>query len=75
MPRLLEWAKVCKSEGILLVPDWPGSMVRAVIGSYSKDNVFLLEKFRPRLVCPDWFENRTFSGRPKFNVCVYGLKF
>ena len=27
VPRLLEWAKVCKSEGILLVPDWPGSTV------------------------------------------------
>ena len=32
-------------------------------------------RFRPFLVAPKYFKNRTFSGRPKFDFAVFDLRF
>ena len=72
--RVLGKAKFDRARGILVVPDWKGSVVQAVLDEY-EDEIEFMERFRPYFECPDWFRNDTFRGWPKFDMIVYRLRF
>ena len=73
--RVLAKAKEDKARGLLLVPDWPGSMMLTELRSYSRHHVVARGSFRPYFECPVWFENNTFRGWPQFDLLVYELNF
>ena len=76
VPRVLSKAEESRAQGILVVPDWPGSWMMTEVKEYIKaGKIKLLERSRPELECPEWFENRTFLGRPKFDMLVFQLTF
>ena len=61
---------------MLIVPDWPGSGLLAVLESRVKEGkIVLMEKWRPSLICPCKIGSNTFRGMTKFNMCVYRLNF
>ena len=65
-----------KAEGVLIVPDWPGSSFLAVLESRVREGtVVLMEKWRPVLICPQEIESNTFKGVPKFKMCIYRFNF
>ena len=65
-----------RAEGVLIVPDWPGSGLLAVLESRVKEGkIVLMEKCRPRLICPREIESDTFRGMTKFKMCVYRFTF
>ena len=74
VPRVLDKAEQDGARGILLVPDWKGSVSQVVMDKHSK-RIKLREKFRPFFECPDWFENDTFKGWPKFEMSIYEFLF
>ena len=73
--RVLSKAKEDKARGLLLVPDWPGSMMLTELRSYSPHHVVARGSFRPYFECPVWFENNTFRGWPQFDMLVFELNF
>ena len=65
-----------RAEGVLIVPDWPGSSFLAVLESRVKEGtIVLMEKCRPVLICPREIDSNTFRGVPKFKMCIYGFNF
>ena len=73
MPRVLAKAREDRAQGVLLVPDWPGSMMMLEV---RKTRELDLEgAMRPRFECPSWFENSTFRGMPKFDMLVFRMSF
>ena len=65
-----------RAEGVLIVPDWPGSSFLAVLESRVKEGtVVLMEKCRPVLICPREIDSNTFRGVPKFKMCIYRFNF
>ena len=65
-----------RAEGVLIVPDWPGSSFLAVLESRVKEGmVVLMEKCRPMLICPREIDSNTFRGVPKFKMCIYRFNF
>ena len=80
-PVGLVWRVVCKAEreraeGVLIVPDWPGSGLLAVLESRVKEGkIVLMEKWRPSLICLCKIGSGTFRGMTKFKICVYRLNF
>ena len=56
---------------MLVVPDWPGSLYCMLLERKLKEGkIKVLERFRPRLVCPADIVSNTFRGVPKFNFDV-----
>ena len=73
VPRVLEKARENQAQGILLVPDWQGSMMMVEI---RKTRQLVLEgRMCPRFECPSWFENSTFRGVPNFDMLVLRMRF
>ena len=76
-PVGLVWKVVRKAErertdGVLIVPDWPGSVLLAVLESRVKEGkIILMEKWSPFLICPREIGSDTFRGKTKFKLCVY----
>ena len=76
MWRVVRKAERERANGVLIVPDWPGSSLLAVLESREKEGkVVLMEKWRPRLICPREIESDTFRGMTKFKMCVYRFNF
>ena len=74
--KVIRKAEREKVEGVLIVPDWPGSVLLAVLENrVKKGNILLMEKWRPRMNCPRKNESNTFRGVLKFNMCVYHFNF
>ena len=73
VPRVLDKAREDEAQGILVVPDWPGSMVAREIECC--EQLELVARWRPLFECPAWFENSTFRGVPKFDMLVYRMSF
>ena len=73
VPRVLDKAREDRARGILLVPDWSGSMMAAEVRQLRQ--LKLVGRLRPVFECPSWIENLTFRGVPKFNMLVYDMKF
>ena len=80
-PVGLVWKVVRKAErertdGVLIVPDWPGSVLLAVLESRVKEGkIILMEKWSPFLICPREIGSDTFRGKTKFKLCVYRFNF
>ena len=78
-PPLTELARVVEkmvqfgARGVLLVPDWPGSMMAREVGQCRQ--LELVGRLRPVFECPAWFDNSTLRGVPKFDVLVYRMRF
>ena len=70
---VVRYAKEQEAEGILVVPDWPGSAFWAFLKA--EERIEMKMKFWPFLVAPKYFKSRTFSGRPKFDFAVFHMKF
>ena len=62
-----------EAQGILVVPEWLGSMMAREI-KYC-EQLELVGKWRPVFECPAWFENSTFQGVPKFDMMVFRMRF
>ena len=73
VPRVLEKAREDRARGILLVPDWPGSMVMLEVRQCRQ--LELKGRLRPVFQCPDWFQNSTFRGIPKFDMMLIEMNF
>ena len=73
VPRVLEKAKEDRAQGVLLLPDWPGSMMAGEVRQTRQ--LELVGRLRPRFECPRWFENSTFRGVPKFDMLVFRMSF
>ena len=74
--RVIHKAERERADGVLIVPDWPGSSLLAVLERREKEGkVILMEKWRPRLICPREIESNTFRGLTKFMMCIYRFNF
>ena len=73
MPRVLQKAREDRAQGVLLVPDWPGSMMMLEVRQTPQ--LVLEGAMRPQLECPSWFQNSTFRGVPKFDMLVLRMRF
>ena len=73
VPRVLEKAREEGARGILLVPDWPGSMMLLEVRLSRK--LRARGSLRPVFECLVWFENSTFWGVPKFDMLVFEMMF
>ena len=71
--RVLEKVREDRARGILLVPDWPGSMVMLEIRQSRQ--LELKGRLRPGFQCSDWFQNSTFRGIPKFDMLLFEMDF
>ena len=71
--RVIEKAKAEKAKGILLVPDWPGSVVVAVVEAQEDKTLRWVCTRRMRFESPDWMESGVFRGRPEFGMRVYEM--
>ena len=55
-----------RAEGVLIVPDWSGSGLLAVLESRVKEGkIVLMEKWRPSLICPGEIGSNTLRGMTK----------
>jgi hypothetical protein len=70
--RVLEKARQEGAQGILLVPDWPGSEVIGIVERESR-KVKLEEMISVKFECPDWMESNTFRGRAGFYMRIYRM--
>ena len=74
--RVLRYAEQCGASGLLVVPDWQGSLYMVVVRELvARRMIRMVEKFRPSLESPPWLKSRTFSGVPKFDFVVYMMMF
>ena len=73
VPKVLQKAREYRAQGVLLVPDWPGSMMMLEVRQTPQ--LVLEGAMRPRLECPSWFQNSTFRGVPKFDMLVLRMRF
>ena len=73
MPKVLDKAREDEAQGILVVSDWPGSMMAREI-EYC-EQLELVAGWRPLFECPAWFENSTFRGLPKFDALAFRMRF
>ena len=73
VPRVLGKAGEDGARGVLVVPDWPGSMMAREVKFCER--LRLIARWRPVFECPFWFENSTFRGVPKFDVLAYVMDF
>ena len=69
----VRYAREQRAEGIMVVPYWDGSAFWAFLRD--EVGVRMRKRFRPFLVAPKYFRNRTFSGRPKFDFAVFEFDF
>ena len=74
--RVLRYAEECKSRGLLLVPDWPSSTWRPVVENHIKrGTVKIVDRFRPRLIAPNYIRNNMFRGVSKFDFLALMMIF
>ena len=65
-----------KAKGVLIAPDWPGSVLTAVVESRVKEGKMVLrEKWSPYMICPKEIGSNTFRGHLKFKMCIFEFKF
>jgi hypothetical protein len=73
VPKVLDKAREDEAQGILVVPDWPGSVMAREIECC--EQLELVARWKPLFECPAWFENSTFRGVPKFDVLAFRMRF
>ena len=73
VPRVIDKAREDEAQGILVVPDWPGSMMAREIKCC--EQLELVARWNPVFECPSWFKNATFRGVSKFDVLAFRMRF
>ena len=73
VPRVIDKAREDEAQGILVVPDWPGSMMAREIECCGQ--LELVARWNPVFECPSWFKNATFRGVSKFDVLAFRMRF
>ena len=74
--RVIRKAERERAQGVLIVPDWPGSgFLSLVEDRVRKGRLRLREKFCPYMICPKEILSETFRGKLKFKMCVYMFNF
>ena len=69
--KVIRKAEREKAEGVLIVPDWPGSVLLAVLENrVQKGKIVLMEKWRPRVICPREIGSDTSRGVKVYDVCL-----
>jgi hypothetical protein len=66
-------ARKQKARGVLVTPYWPESSFWAYLALVK--GLRMEMKWRPYLVAPGYFRNKTFVGNPKFDFCVFKFDF
>ena len=70
---MLYKAREDEAQGILVVPDWAGSMMAREI-EYC-EQLELVARWRLLFECPAWFEYSTFRGWTKFDGLAFRMRF
>ena len=74
--QVLRLAEESGTQGLLIVPDWPGSFFSPHISQLeSRGQLQLVRRFRPTLESAPWIKSTTFAGVPKFDFCAYKMDF
>ena len=74
--RVVRKAEREKAEGVLIVPDWPGSSLLVVLERREAEGkIILKKKWRPWLTCPQEIVSNTFRGLTKFYMRIYCFNF
>ena len=74
--RVVRYAESCRARGLLVVPDWPGSVYSTLLREKEQEGrVVRVERFRPRLETPKWMKSEVFSGVPKFDFLAFEFRF
>jgi hypothetical protein len=73
VPRLMDKAREDGAQGILVVPDWPQSMMAREIRGC--EELKLVRRWTPVFECPAWFRTSTFRGRSGFDVLAFSMRF
>ena len=73
VPRLMDKAREDGAQGILVVPDWPQSMMAREIRGC--EELKMVGRWKPVFKCPAWFRTSTFRGRSGFDVLVFLMRF
>ena len=64
------------SSGVLVTPDWPGSVYLMLVEEKVREGTMVLrKKFSPRIECPREIISDTFRGRLKFFMNLYEFDF
>ena len=69
----VRYASQQRTEGVLVTPHWPASTFWAYLVLMTELTEVM--RWRPYLHAPEFFKNKTFSGRPEFDFCVFKFKF
>ena len=65
--KVLRYAEECQASGLLVIPDWPGSVYMVVLRDLmARQKVWLARRFRPVLHSAPWILSKTLSGMAKF---------
>ena len=73
VPRLMDKAREDGAQGILVVPEWPQSMMAREIRAC--EELKLVGRWKPVFECPVWFRTAAFRGRSCFDVLVFLMRF
>ena len=74
--KVLRYAEQCQASGLLVVPDWQGSVFMVVLRDLmAKRKVWIVRRFRPVLLSPPWLTSKTFCGVPKFDFLAVIMDF
>ena len=74
--RVIRKAERDRAQGVLVVPDWPGSGFLSLVEDRMDEGRLLLrEKFWTCMICPNDICSKTFRGRLKFRMCVFEFNF
>ena len=74
--KVVRYAEKCGACGLLVVPDWPGSVHGPLLREKEMEGrMVLVDRFRPRLESPEWMKSTMFSGIPKFDFLAYEFRF
>ena len=70
--RVIRKAERERAEGVLVMPNWPGSGFMCLLREKVRaGKLRLVEQFYPVLICPKEIVTDTFRGVPKFCFNVY----
>ena len=74
--RVVRKAERERAQGLLIVPDWPGSGLMLVLEDRVRmRKIRLVKTFNPVLECPREILSDQFRGVPKFDFNVFGFEF
>ena len=74
--KVVRHAEKMGSKGVLVTPDWPGSVYLIWVAEKVREGTMVLRRrFSPRMECPREKISDTFRGRLKFTCIFMNLTF